>query len=67
VLWLHRGAHGSAVISAGEDGVARLNRKGRGGSGGFNRDMERWWTWWRDEFGKGEARRMNLTSSSSWR
>jgi hypothetical protein len=40
------GAHGGAVTSDEEDGVTRLYRQWRGGSGGFNRDTGLWRAWW---------------------
>jgi hypothetical protein len=41
------------VISDGEDGVAWLNRQGRGGSGGFNQDVGLWQAWRQGELDRG--------------
>jgi hypothetical protein len=63
VLWPCRGAHGGAVNTEEEDDSAWLVQTGSGSSGGLNQGMERWWTWWQDEFGNDGARRTNSASS----
>jgi hypothetical protein len=58
------GAHGGTVIADGEDGVTRLNRQKRGGSGGFNRDVGLWRTRWQMKVENGGVWRTNWSSSS---